>query len=173
MLSGLTGSMVVFREEIEALIHPEWMQADVGSKRVSLQIVLDTVKRTYPQDKLLSVRMPREPQQTYLLKMNDAHGLFVYADPYSGELLGGHRQDETFIGWLALVHTELLVPLVENALTAPAGTRIYNNLYSLHIGEAGGLTTRILQLLVSFSPLILFATGYIMWRNRSKVKVRK
>jgi uncharacterized iron-regulated membrane protein len=87
VLSGLTGSMIVFREEIETLIHPEWMQADVGSRRTSLQTVLDTVKRAYPEDKLLSVRMPRAPQQTYLLKMNNAHGLFVYADPYSGRLL--------------------------------------------------------------------------------------
>ena len=79
VLSGLTGSMIVFREEIETLIHPEWMRADVASNNsnvVSLQTVLDTVKRAYPQDKLLSVRMPRGPQQTYLLKMNDAHGLF-------------------------------------------------------------------------------------------------
>ena len=342
VLSGLTGSMIVFREEIETLIHPEWMQADVASNNsnaVSLQTVVDTVKRAYPQDKLLSVRMPRGPQQTYLLKMNDAHGLFVYADPYSGKLLGGHRQDETFMGWLALVHTELLIGergktilgvsallllcmsvtglilwwprngkisrglkiswsvptkklvfdihralgiyavlflliiaftgislvfnkpvaefvnflaaspprpapppsnpdgrgrvnlsiddllreadrilpapttwvnfpqtpqasvvvrkklpeewhpngrsfiyfdqytgkvlFVENALTASVGTRIYNNLYPLHIGETGGLTTRVLQLLIGFSPLILFATGYIMWRNRSKVKVCK
>lgn len=109
VLSGLTGSMVVFRKEIEAIMHSELMQTNVGSKRTSLQTVLDAVKRAYPQDKLLSVRMPRTAQQTYLLKMNDAHSLFVYADPYSGKLLGEHQQEETFMGWLALVHTELLI----------------------------------------------------------------
>ena len=75
---------------------------------------------------------------------------FIYFDQYTGKVL-----------------------LVENASIAPVGTRIYNNFYPLHIGEAGGLATRFLQLLAGFSPLILFTTGYIMWRNRSKVKGRK
>ena len=34
VLSGLTGSMVVFRDEIEALAHPEFMETAVGEERV-------------------------------------------------------------------------------------------------------------------------------------------
>ena len=98
VLSGLTGSMVVFRDEIEALAHPELMETAVGEKRIPVQAVLDRVKGAYPQDKPLYLRMPRTPQETYLFKMNSAHDLFVYADPYSGEVLGGHRQKETFMG---------------------------------------------------------------------------
>lgn len=339
VLSGLTGSAIVFREEIEAFAHRELMETEVRDKRVSLQTVLDAVKHAYPQDKLLSVRLPRTPRQTYLLKMNDAHGLLVFADPYSGEVLGGHRQEETFIGWVALVHTELLIGergktilgvsalllicmsitgiilwwplngkisrgfriawsapwkklifnihravgiyaslfllivavtgtslvfnksvaeitnlltasaprpvpplsdrsgaqqirlslddllhkadtllpapttwvsfpqtpeaplivrkkmpeefhpngrsfiyldqytgellLIENASTAPVGTRIYNIFYPIHIGIMGGLPTRVLQVMIGFLPLVLFTTGYIMWRNRRKVKAYK
>ena len=98
MLSGLTGSIVVFRDEIEGLVHPELMETVVRDERVPVQAVLNAVKHAYPQDKLLSLRMPRMPQQTYLLKMNDAHDLFVYADPYSGKLLGAHRQEDYFHG---------------------------------------------------------------------------
>ncbi|SCY04213.1 Uncharacterized iron-regulated membrane protein [Nitrosospira sp. Nl5] len=338
VLSGLTGSMIVFREEIETLAHPELMETAGHGERTPVQTVLNAVRHTYPQDRLLSVRMPRTPQQTYLLKMNDAHGLFVYADPYSGELLGAVRQEDTFMGWIALLHTELLIGergknilgasalllicmivtglflwwprngirkisrgfkidwhapwkklifdmhralgiytafflliiaftglslvfnntmagltnfltgspsrpapplsglpvagstglsldellnhadrmlpgpttwisfpqtpqaplvvrkkmpeeshpngrsfiyfdqytgdilLIENALMAPSGTRIYNTFYPLHIGIMGGLPTRILQAIIGFSPLILFATGYIMWRNRRRAK---
>lgn len=339
VLSGLTGSTIVFREEIEELLHPELMETVARDERASLQAVLNAVKHAYPQDRLLSVRMPRTPQQTYLLKMNDAHGLFVYADPYSGELLGAHRQEDTFMGWVALLHTELLIGeggktilgitalllicmsvtglilwwppngkisrgfkidwpapwkkvtfdlhrasgiyttlflliiaftgvslvfnktvaeltnfvtaspprpapplsdpleaggtilslnellrqadrilpgpttwisfpqtpqaplvvrkklpeeshpngrsfiyfdqytgevlLIENASTAPSGTRIYNTFYPIHVGVIGGLPTRILQVITGFSPLVLFATGYIMWRNRRKAKAYK
>mgnify|MGYP006194909987 FL=1 len=63
MLSGLTGSAIVFREEIEAFAHRELMETEVRDKRVSLQTVLDAVKHAYPQDKLLSVRLPRSPRQ--------------------------------------------------------------------------------------------------------------
>ncbi|ARO87450.1 PepSY domain-containing protein [Nitrosospira lacus] len=338
VMSGLTGSMIVFRDEIEALIYPELMEVAVRDERVPVQMVLNAVKQAYPRDKLLSVRMPRTPQQTYLLKMNDAHGLFVYADPYSGELLGAHRQEDTLIGWIALLHTELLIGergknilgvsalllicmsitgfvlwwppngiknisrgfkiswaapwkklifdmhralgiyallflviiaftgvslvfnktvaeftnfvtaspprpapplsdtsgvagatlsldeflnradhilpapttwinfpqtpqaplvvrkkmpeeshpngrsfiyfdqytsevlLIENASQAPSGTRIFNTFYPIHIGIIGGLPTRILQVVAGVSPLVLFATGYIMWRNRRKTK---
>ncbi|MDE2366357.1 MAG: PepSY domain-containing protein [Betaproteobacteria bacterium] len=109
VLSGLTGSMIVFREEIEELMHPELLQTVARNERVPVQAVLDAVKQAYPQDRLLFMRMPRTPRQTYMLKMNDAYGLFIYADPYSGALLGAHRQEDTFMGWIALMHTELLI----------------------------------------------------------------
>lgn len=339
VLSGLTGSMIVFREEIEEFTYPELMETAVRDERVPLQTVLNIVKRAYPKDRVFSLRMPRTPQQTYLLKMNDAHGLFVYVNPYSGKLLGAHRQEDTFMGWIALMHTELLIGengktivgvsallllcmcvtgfflwwppngkisrglkinwpapwkkvifdmhrasgiytvvflliiaftgvslvfnktaaelanfltaspprpapplsvplgaggttpsldellqqadrmlpapttwisfpqtpqaplvmrkkmpaeshpngrnfiyfdqytgdilLIENASTAPLGTRIYNTFYPLHVGVIGGLPTRILQVITGFLPLVLFTTGYIMWRNRSKAKAYK
>ncbi|SCY52420.1 Uncharacterized iron-regulated membrane protein [Nitrosospira sp. Nl5] len=339
VLIGLTGSMVVFREEIEKLMHPELLETAVRGERVPVQTVLNAVKRSYPEDKIVFIRMPRMPQETYLLKMNSAHDLFVYADPYSGEVLGAHRQEDTFIGWVALVHTELLmgeygktvlgvtalllicmsitgpflwwppngkisrglkidwrgprkklvfdmhrafgiysvlfllivaltgvslvfnktvaeitnfltasaprpppppssspgetgampsiddlrhradrilsgpttwitfpqtseaslvirkkmpgefnpngksfiyfdqytgeVLLVEDASSAPVGTRIYNTFYPLHIGTLGGLPTRIFQVIVGFLPLLLFVTGYVMWRNRRKARAYK
>ena len=70
---------------------------------------MNAVKQVYPHDKLLFMRMPRTPQQTYLLKMNGPNDLFVYADPYTGMVLGAHRQGDTFIGWIALIHAELLI----------------------------------------------------------------
>lgn len=339
VLSGLTGSMIVFREEIEALMYPELMETVVRDDRAPLQTVLNAVKYAYPEDKLFSVRMPRTPQQTYQLKMNNAHDLFVYADPYSGEILGAHRQEDTFMGWLALLHNDLLIgesgknilgvsallligisitgfvlwwppngkgkisqgfrvdwfapwkrvifdmhraagiysifflliiaatgaslvynkaaaeianflaasppkpapPVsspsdtgemlfsvddllqqaerilpdatitwvnfpqtpqaslvvrkkspeeshpngrnfiyfdqytgkvlhVEDTAIAPLGARIYNVLYPIHTGAIGGTYTRILQVIVGLMPLILFVTGYVMWRNRRKVK---
>ena len=108
MLSGLTGSLLVFREEIETLAYPELMKTVPRDESVSLQTVLQTVRRAYPQDKPFSIRLPRTPQQTYLVRMNNAHDLLVYADPYSGHILGAQRQEDTFTGWIALLHTELL-----------------------------------------------------------------
>jgi uncharacterized iron-regulated membrane protein len=341
VVSGLTGSMVVFRDEIEKLTHPELTETAVGKERIPVQAVLDAVKHAYPWDKPLYLRMPRAPQETYVLRMNSTHDLFVYVNPYNGELLGGHRQKDTFMGWIALVHTELLsgelgknilgtsalllicmcgtglflwwppngirnisrgfkiswtapwkkfvfdvhrafgaytiifliivaftgvslvfnkavaelinsltvsaprpppphskvegaagstpsldallnhadsilsapttwvtfpqtpeaplvvrkrtpgelnpngrsfiyfdqytgeVLLVENASNAPLGARIFNTFYPIHTGVIGGLPTRLLQMVTGLAPLFLFATGYMMWRNRRKAKVYK
>lgn len=341
VLTGLTGSMIVFREEIEKLMHPELLETVARGERVRVQTLLNTVNQAYPEEKIVSIRMPRTPRETYLFKMNSAHDLFVYADPYSGEVLGAHKQEDTFIGWIALFHTELLIgedgktvlgvsalllicmsitgpflwwppngkgkisrglkidwrgpwkklvfdmhrafgiysvlflliiaftgvslvfnktvakitnfvtasapkpppplsdsrgetktitpiddlmhradsmlsgpttwisfpqtseaPLVirkrmpgefnpngksfiyfdqytgemlavEDALSAPVGTRVYNTFYPIHIGTLAGLPTRIFQVIVGFLPLLLFATGYIMWRNRCKARAYK
>lgn len=335
-LSGLTGSLVVFRDEIEGLVYPELMETAPRDERVSLQEVLNAVQRAYPQDKPFAIRMPRTPQQTYRVKMNDAHDLFIYVDPYSGKILGAHRQEDTFTGWVALLHTEILsgergetllgvgalllicmavtglilwwprngkispgfkiqwsahwkkvnfdlhrasgiyvalfllltaftgaslvfnktfayvintvtaspprpapplsdplragmpTPLldvllhqadrilpatttwinlpqtpqaalvirkklpeeshpngknfvyfdqytgevlqVENALTAPLGTRIFNTLYPIHIGAIGGTPTRILQVITGLALPVLLVTGFVIWKNRKKVK---
>ncbi|CAH1386611.1 PepSY-associated TM helix domain-containing protein [Candidatus Nitrotoga sp. M5] len=336
VLSGLTGSVLVFRGEIETLVYPELMTSVPRDERVSVQKVLETVQHAYPADKPFFIRTPRTPEQTYLIKMNGAHDLFVYVDPYNGMILGDHRQADTLTGWISLLHTELLsgdlgeiilgtsallligmsitglilwwprkgkfspgfkiqwtanwnrknfdihrtsgiytivfilliavtgaslvfnqtainlinaitlspprnapplsdirqaqmsrpsldiilhqadalipatttvinlprkpeAPLVirkkwdeefhpngrnfvyfdqysgkvlqvENAMSAPLGTRVYSTLYPIHIGTIGGTFTRVLQVIVGLSPLMLFVTGCFIWWNKRKAK---
>ncbi|HQS82859.1 MAG TPA: PepSY-associated TM helix domain-containing protein [Thiobacillus sp.] len=108
MVSGLTGSVLVFREELDALAQPELLATAQQGERVTVDAVLQTVRRAYPADRPFAIRMPRTPQQTYLVKLNSAHGLFVYVDPHNGSILGAHRQDQSMLGWISLLHTELL-----------------------------------------------------------------
>jgi len=337
VLSGLTGSLLVFREEIEELVYPELMKTAPRDEPVPVQAVLESIGRAYPQDRPFSMRLPRTPQQTYMVRMNGAHDLLVYADPYSGKILGALRQEDTVTGWIALLHTQFLsgergetllgigalllvcmgvtgiilwwprngkisqgfkiqwsahwkrvnfdlhrasgiyaaifllitaltgislvfnksvaglinavtqsparttpplseplragmltppldvllqqadhfVPAatmtwinfpqtprapwvvrkklpqeshpngrnfiyldqhtgrvlqVENTLEASLGTRINNVLYPIHIGVIGGTSTRILQVIVGLAPMVLFITGFVMWKNRRKGK---
>lgn len=106
MLSGLSGSVLVFRDEIEALAYPELLVTAAQGERIAVDEMLHTVQRAYPEDKPFAIRMPRTPRQTYLVKMNTAHDLFVYVDPYSGRILGAHRQKDSATGWVSLLHTE-------------------------------------------------------------------
>lgn len=336
---SVTGSLIVFREEVEALIYPALMKTQFRGERKSVQQIVDKVELAFPHERIFSLRMPRTPDQTYLLKMNNPHDLFVYVDPYNGRIIGAHRQDETLMGWLTLIHTQLLsgergkiilgiggllmfvmcitgfylwylsnnrfirgfvisksstvkrlvydvhrvfgiyivlflmlagltgiflvfskttaefinfltasssrpisplsrptaaagsvpsvdamleqadvllpgeitwvnfpqtpqsvwvvrkklltewhpngrnfiyfdqytgtVLLVENADTAPIGTRIYNLFYPLHVGAAGGLPGRILQAAAGLLIVVLLFTGYLLWFNKKKSRVRK
>ncbi|HQT69901.1 MAG TPA: PepSY-associated TM helix domain-containing protein [Thiobacillus sp.] len=108
VLSGLSGSVLVFRDEIEVFAHPELLVSAAQGERVAVDEMLQTVQRAYPEDRPFAIRMPRTPQQTYLVKMNTAHDLFVYVDPYSGRILGAHQQADSVTGWISLLHTELL-----------------------------------------------------------------
>lgn len=107
-VTGLSGSVLVFREELEALAHPHLLVSAGAGERVAVEDVVAAVQRAYPADKPFAIRMPRAPHETYLVKLNSAHDRFVYVDPYNGRILGAHRQNESALGWLSLLHTELL-----------------------------------------------------------------
>ncbi|AAZ96667.1 conserved hypothetical protein [Thiobacillus denitrificans ATCC 25259] len=138
-VTGLSGSVLVFREELEALAHQHLLVSDGSGERVAVADVVAAVQRAYPADKPFAIRVPRAPQETYLVKLNNAHDRFVYVDPYDGSILGTHRQRETVLGWLALLHTELLA------------------------GEAGETVVGVGGLLL----LGLGATGVVLWWPRN------
>ncbi|MEH1889897.1 MAG: TonB-dependent receptor [Nostoc sp.] len=50
------------------------------------------------------------------------------------------------------------------------GDRILNSFNDLHYGTFWGLPSRIFYMFVGFAPLILFITGFLMWKHRYRTK---
>lgn len=86
---------------------------------------------------VLTVRK-RLPGEWRLEGMNHVH-----LDPYTGTVV---RAD---------LHAE----------RTPA-QRILRAMFPLHAGTFGGLTTRILWVILGLAPALLFVTGFLMWWNR-------
>ena len=57
---------------------------------------------------------------------------------------------------------------IQDARAASAGTVVTNWLHPLHDGSAAGLAGRILVALAGLVPLMLFVTGWMRWRFRSR-----
>jgi len=55
---------------------------------------------------------------------------------------------------------------VVDATTDPAGTRLHQAIYPLHIGAVGGTPMRWLTALAGLMPAFLLATGFLFWRRR-------
>lgn len=108
VVTGLTGSALVFRDEIDAALNPRLRRVVPAGPRVPLQPVLDRVARDFPGEAPTRVRMPRRPGDTYELWLGAAPSRYVYADPYRGVLLGARRPAEFLTGWLFLMHSQLL-----------------------------------------------------------------
>lgn len=108
VVSGLTGSVLVFREEIDAALNPWLLHAEPAATKAPLQQILDDARRQFPGVPPTRVRMPRSRDGTYELWLGDAPERYVYADPYRGTLLGARRPNEFFTGWLFLLHSHLL-----------------------------------------------------------------
>lgn len=98
-----------------------------------------------------SIYFPSKPEDALRIRMklpqeNEEYGNSnVYLDHYSGEVLR-----------------------VDNALKMPLGNRLLNSFVPLHYGTFGGLPTRILYVFVGLAPLILFISGFVMWRYRKR-----
>ncbi|MBN4004716.1 PepSY-associated TM helix domain-containing protein [Nostoc sp. LPT] len=59
---------------------------------------------------------------------------------------------------------------VSTIATASLGDRVLNSFNDLHYGTFWGLPSRIFYVFVGLAPLILFITGFVMWRHRYRAK---
>lgn len=134
-VSGLTGSALVFRNEIDVLLHSELLRVDAGSERVTLDAVLAAVRKTYPAEPPTRIQMPGRLIQTYEITLAGADPLQVYVDPYRGTVLGARRESETLPNLLFEIHHTLLA------------------------GETGEMVLGVTALLL----LLLVLTGLVVW----------
>lgn len=62
---------------------------------------------------------------------------------------------------------------IEDSRLAPLGVGLLDQwTLPVHTGEIAGLPGRILMCLTGLAPLVLFATGLVMWRNRCRAARR-
>jgi uncharacterized iron-regulated membrane protein len=110
LVIGLTGSALVFRSELEALIHPGLALVEpTPAGRLSFDELLADVQRQIPDHEITGwVVDPDDPTRADIL-WAVPHGStdwrFATLDPYRGTLLTRPRDDaSTFTGWLLELH---------------------------------------------------------------------
>lgn len=135
VLAGLTGSILVFDEEIDAVLNPGLLRVAPGEEEVSFQNVAATVTAAYPEHPVSYIRMPRNRGESYEVTTAGADPLEIFVDPYRGTILGARGTTEGFINALFDLHVHLL-----------AGER-----GEMVMGSVGLLT------------LLLVATGMVVW----------
>lgn len=77
---------------------------------------------------------------------------------------------EDFNSYVKLDQFSGKVLYVQDSRRGGLGDRVLNSFTPLHYGTFGGLPTRILYVFVGLSPLVLFITGFVMWRYRYRAK---
>jgi uncharacterized iron-regulated membrane protein len=140
-VTGLGGSLLVFSDEWDAALNPRLLQAAAGGGTTApLQRVTEAVRAAHPTEKIHRVRMPRHAGDTYEFWMDAGEGLRVYADPYTGEVLGSRVYRQSLRGFLFTLHTRLLA------------------------GEWGKSVVGVL----AFMLLTLGASGVLLWWRGAK-----
>ncbi|WP_343522621.1 PepSY-associated TM helix domain-containing protein [Pedobacter sp.] len=148
LLYGLSGSLLVFRHELDRYFNPELHRLVPRGKKISADELYRMVLHTHPNLKKLVLHdFPRNKYDSYEFmlykrqqKLTDNYLYYVFVNPYSGKILkeGGYNEfSPSFIRWIYTLH------------------------YSLQLGIPGMLLTAIIGLVM----LLSLITGTIIYRK--------
>jgi uncharacterized iron-regulated membrane protein len=94
LVQGTTGSLLVFREEIDRALYPELTLPAQGERRPVQQLV-DLVRESAPRATLQRIKLPEDPAHAWIFFMRLAGDAphMVAVDPYRGEIVreGSYR----------------------------------------------------------------------------------
>lgn len=110
VLVSLSGSLILFRGEIEAALHWRLTRGPSGTNRVALEELYQRALAANPGAIFHTVNLPITPTQSVSFWGHDSLGrsFHAYTDPYVGTLLGNDLADDNLTEWLYLFHAQLL-----------------------------------------------------------------
>jgi uncharacterized iron-regulated membrane protein len=148
LVSGLTGTLIVFGKAIDGFLNPALLKVVPQPDRVPIDDVLRNAQRAVPEGALRTVYLPHSADDTVEVLFQGS-SIRIYANPYSGEVLGAREANKYLRGFLIDLHVHLL--------SGETGERV--------IGWAG-LGAIILALL----GLWLWWPRYGRWRQALSIK---
>jgi uncharacterized iron-regulated membrane protein len=119
-LLGLTGSLSIYREDIDELFNPRLVIDRPGSDYQSLDKIFAAVRAEHPyRHGSWTLEMPRSPQgmiTVWFDKPRETYfewysPLMVSVNPYTAEVVASRFWGDTFTTWLLNLHSHLLLGL--------------------------------------------------------------
>ncbi|WP_300601290.1 PepSY-associated TM helix domain-containing protein [Niabella sp.] len=107
---GLTGSILVFADEIDQALNKDLFRAMEHQRRHPIEAVATLVPQKYPGKKVDYVFLPKEndPNISYVCYNFTTEEQF-FINPYTATLTGKRLYHSSFIGFVTELHTNLLM----------------------------------------------------------------
>jgi uncharacterized iron-regulated membrane protein len=106
-IAAVTGSVLVFENPLDRLLHRPVALVTPGPSRVSLESALASVKQANPAAVVMGMAIPQEPKHTLLLTLKGTTSA-ASIDPYTGRYLGTWDRTSGLARWIHVLHTRLL-----------------------------------------------------------------
>lgn len=106
VIVSATGAILVFEDEIEEALHPERYHVEVAGERLPLDDVVARVRAEVPNVSISGVTVSTDPGRS--LELSAGRGHSVFADPYTGAVLGEFVYRETAMFTVFALHRWLL-----------------------------------------------------------------
>ena len=116
VLMGLTGSLCVYRDELDELFNPKLIISQSGAHMLSPDKIIAAVRAAHPDRfGVWTLEMPRSVQGAVTVwfdKPRETVGalyapLMVSVNPYTAEVIANRFWGQTLMTWLADLHTQL------------------------------------------------------------------
>jgi uncharacterized iron-regulated membrane protein len=110
---GLSGSMIVFRQEIYRRANTPLMRVEPTGAPRSLEEQADQVLGANPGAQIDFIELPRDAQETTRFSLRFQNGketgdAAVYVNPYTAAVLSGNPRELRWLNWLVDLHHSLL-----------------------------------------------------------------
>lgn len=120
VISGLSGSLLVFAPEIDHWLSRDELVVRPAGEPASPQAVLALAERYCPDAEVRYIFPPRTPEMAYELQTVEDDKR-VYIDPYRLAVTGVRRPEHTFVGVVRELHTHLLAGAAGEAVLGVSG----------------------------------------------------
>ena len=120
---SVTGSAIVFQEELDTWLNPLLFQVTTQAQVVSIDRILNSAQTAYPKFPVSSIQVPKTPNISYIINQRLPHEerLQTFVDPYTGKILGSRVWERSLIGFMYAVHHNLLAGLTGQIVVGVAG----------------------------------------------------
>ena len=131
-IAAVTGALLAFRWEVDALLNPGLFKVKAEARPMQLQSIIDKVEQRFPGALVSSITYPKGPEEALRLSLKSkmsAHVAHkhvpgmkaevafnqVFANPYSGEILGQRNTSEfvlsrvNFVPFMVRLHYSLFL----------------------------------------------------------------
>src|SRR5579872_3334098 len=121
MLLGVTGSLIVFEDQIDGWLNPEAPIRPQGQRR-SLDELTHQIEKTYPGYKVAGLNFPQRMDQPagFFLLSETGDGKDMAVDPYTSRIIPRHSAPNNFTGKVHQLHTRLLMRQAGSTVVAYA-----------------------------------------------------
>lgn len=116
MLLGITGSILVFHEELGSLEHKDLWKVS-SQETVSIDNAYKTIIQKYQHWEIRLQRFSNDPTETLIFSLRrPQQQLMIFSHPSSGEILKVVDSDKTLVTWILRFHYSLHANLIGEIL---------------------------------------------------------
>ena len=152
---GVTGSILVFRPELERLCRLKpWQEIRTSGPAANIATVVENLRAAYPQGHIVSVDAPAEDEATFVSVVELPRRVRVACDPQDGKILGEFPVEHNWLTTIEELHISLLDPRRGQG-------RMVNG-----IGAA-------CLLLLNITGLVIWWPGIRNWRRALKIDFQR